>query len=226
MRDADITRIAAEMDDRGWSIGHHEDVRRNDIAAMHALSCEFGVESTRDGGPLWRVSPRTAGATFSTRSGAADLHTDAQYRIDPEPKFILFCIRAADAGGHSVILTAQDVWAGLAECDLSRSERILLQQPVWSWSTPEEFQDGTGSGYHAVLPRPGWIRWRRDNLQHLSRPMETLADRFHDYLGRHPARQEVGLESGDFLVCDNRRVLHGRTHFADPHRLLLRSRLT
>ena len=226
MPDIDVARLRTEVRERGWSVGFHEAIARDEHSAMQTIAAAFGEPSERDGGPLWPVTPRSPHGTFSTRSGSANLHTDAQYRREPEPSFILFCVRAARSGGHTTVLTAHDASGGLEDAGFSMCDRRMLSQNVWTWSTPAEFVAEEAPGSHPVLPDRNHVRWRRDNLVIADPEMENLADRFESYLENHPARATVPLGPGDFIVCDNYRLLHGRTAFDDPQRLLRRTRLT
>ena len=81
------------------------------------------------------------------------------------------------------------------------------------------------SSRHAVLGRGGTVRWRHDNLRSGGSEQDGTARRFRDYLEAHPDVVSVQLDAGDVLYCDNNRVLHGRTAFQDPRRLLYRTRL-
>src|SRR5262249_59381516 len=49
---------------------------------------------------------------------------------------------------------------------------------------------------------------------------------FNEFLtGVRQSHPTIRLESGDLLIANNSTVLHARTDFTDPHRLLLRARI-
>jgi len=192
-----------------------------DPDAVLRLAEQFGVPSSRDGGTaVWSVRPRTADPkqTFSLRSGAALLHTDAAYRADPEPRFALFCVRPGDDGGLTRLLRAADAVSGLDAETLA-----VLRRPVWRWLPPAVF-GGRRDVMRPVLEAGGAIRWRPDNLD-VSDAARAVAATFTEYVEQHPKLLQFPLPAGSMLVCDNRMVLHGRTSFSDPDRHLLRVRL-
>jgi hypothetical protein len=152
------------------------------------------------------------------RSGAAELHTDAAYRADPEALVALFCVRPARDGGLSILLTVDDLMFGLPD-DLESE----LRRPTWRWRPPEVF-GGDVTPPHPVLSSGGTVRWRYDTLVPTAQ-QSASAQAFRDHLAGHPGIQRMALPTDSVLFVDNRRVLHGRTAFSDPDRLLLRVRL-
>jgi len=209
---------------RGWAVLSRagftdgEDVDHD--AVIRIARC-FGVPSARDGGTeIWPVAPRITDplSTFSMRGGEARLHTDAAYRADPENRFALFCVRPAGDGGLSRLLDARAAMADVPGATLE-----LLRRPVWRWTPPSTF-GGEPDVARAVATRDGRIRWRVDNLDVDAR-LNAVAAEFDRYLDGHPLVAQLPLATDSVLVCDNERVLHGRTWFADRRRLLLRVRL-
>ena len=224
------TAAIREAVDTGWVVFHSAEVAAGDKRAMTAIARSLGKESDRDGGALWPIAPRVRKGTFSMTAEDTGLHTDAQYHHQPEPHFLLFCVVPADCGGGanrllraSAVIGRLDDAGALTEADIGR-----LHEEVWSWEVPEVFRAAsmhhTGSS-HAVLSAAGTVRWRHDNLRAGSPERAGTARRFRDYVEMHPDVVTVQLNAGDVLYCDNQRVLHGRTAFQDPRRLLYRTRL-
>ncbi|NJP33751.1 TauD/TfdA family dioxygenase [Micromonospora thermarum] len=194
-----------------------------DADGMLRLALAFGSPSTRDGGrALWPVTPRTGNpdSTFSVRAGAAALHTDAQYRPDPEELVLLFVVRPARDGGDTLLLAAAD-----AEASVQRTGDLrALRASRWSWSVPAEF--AAQPPFRApVLAGDGTIRWRRDNFVARDRRQHEVAERFAAAIATSEKIVQLRLDAGDAVIVDNRRVLHGRTPFTDPRRLLYRIRV-
>jgi len=214
----------AELRSRGWSIITDAGFSRGgavDVDAVRRLAEYFGRPSDRDGGQdVWPVRPRTTdpAATFSQRAGAALLHTDAAYRADPEPLFALFCAQPAADGGLSRLLAAAD-----AVRDLDPAVAEQLRRPVWRWAPPSVF-GGSPDTARPVLGPDGGLRWRPDNLT-VAADLAQTAAAFTAHVESHPCLVQLPLPADTVLVCDNSRVLHGRTAFADQRRLLLRVRL-
>jgi len=220
----DRTEIIQEVGRRGWSLTRNVGFTDGDVidqGALRELCRTIGRPSSRDGDRVvWPVRPVTTapGATFSMRSGAAALHTDAAYRSDPEPWVVLFCVRPAADGGLSTLLTLADLMAGLP-AEIERA----LRQPIWRWQPPEVF-GGQVTEPRTVLGPDGDIRWRYDTLEPDAEP-QAAAARFHEHLTAHPLTRAFQPPVDSMLVVDNHRTLHGRTAFTDPGRLLLRVRL-
>lgn len=192
-----------------------------DHAEVLRIARHFGKPSDRDGGtPIWPVTPRDSGPsdTFSVRDGEAQFHTDAAYRADPEQRFALFCVRPAEDGGSSRLLRTCDAMSGLPRKMLS-----LLRRPIWRWVPPATF-GGPSDVARRVWTRDGRIRWRVDNLN-VSANLRTVGQEFAEYLESHSRVAEHRLVTDSVLVCDNERLLHGRTWFSDPRRMVLRVRL-
>lgn len=208
-----------------WFVFHSREVAQGDTRAMLAIALSYGEPSTRDGPELWPIRPISAAGTFSQTASEATLHTDAQYHDVPESRFLLFCVRAARCGGGlSRLLRLSDIATDL-ERELGQNDTALLRKSLWSWETPSVFggdQDELASPHPVVQEEA--IRWRYDNLV-IEPPLRETARRFHRYVENHPAVTSLPLGPGDVLYCDNRRVLHGRTQFDDPNRLLYRVRL-
>jgi alpha-ketoglutarate-dependent taurine dioxygenase len=77
-----------------------------------------------------------------------------------------------------------------------------------------------------VLSADGSIRWRSDNLDEaVGAPCLSAARTIAACFDHSEDALRVPLSPGDLLIVDNTRVMHARTWFNDPDRLLLRVRL-
>ena len=216
--------VEASLQHRGWGVYTEAGLVRDgsvDTEAVAELCAAFGAPSNRDGGmDLWPVRPRSTdpGQTFSQRAGDAGLHTDAAYHDDPEERFALICVQPAVDGGYTRLLGAADIARSLDPL-LARRLRV----PQWRWRVPEIFGSGL-SGRHSVLDDDGTVRWRSDNLV-IPGDLQHAAAAFAVHLETHPMLVQLLLPADAVLICDNRRVLHGRTNFTDRRRWLIRVRL-
>jgi alpha-ketoglutarate-dependent taurine dioxygenase len=199
-----------------------------DIPYILRTAARFGRPSDREGGtPAWAVRPASEdpAQTFSRRAGGATLHTDAQYRRVPEDLVCLFAVRPAADGGVTRILGAPGARAALRGHERERWLLDRLARPDWAWEVPAPFA-GERPFRAAVLPGDGTIRWRADNLAAgVAGELREAARAFADRLETAPDVVRFRLDAGDAVVLDNRRVLHGRTFFADRRRLMVRVRL-
>ncbi|GAA2207304.1 TauD/TfdA family dioxygenase [Nonomuraea monospora] len=234
MTRTDIADARDDLAGRGWAVLHtglrHTDGDAVDHAAVLRLAREFGVPSRRDGGQeIWPIRPSRTdpAATLSERAGAADFHTDAAYRADPEGVVCMFVVRPAADGGLTLLLHAATVKAELRRHALG--ERVLaeLGKPRWQWRVPEVFgggEDGACSRA-AVMPGDGTVRWRADNLVDLTLEQRRVASWFACLLRVLPGTVCLEHRPGDMIVIDNHHVMHARTSFRDPRRMLLRVRV-
>jgi alpha-ketoglutarate-dependent taurine dioxygenase len=238
-RTRSLDEARAAVANQGWTVLADTPFRRGnepDERAVLDVTSAFGRPSTRDGGrAVWAVAARPGGhgGTFSTRTGAAGFHTDAQYRDEPEDYVCLAAVRPAADGGVTRLLAMDDAMRAISGQTDGASLLALMARLIWTWNVPAEFRlsDSAagateGMAPAAVLSPTGGIRWRADNLServpyaanHAARRIDVLFD-------GAPGIVEVRLERGEMLIVENHRVLHARTAFSDERRLLLRVRL-
>src|SRR5262245_24253771 len=234
----DVQKAHDELAERGWAVireavtGADDDTDgAESAAAVLDLASRFGTPSPRDSGAVvWEVRPREGmeGGTFSERAGAIPFHTDAQYRAVPEELVALFVVRPARDGGHTRLLTARSALEALDREPYGEETRAELARPCWRWVVPESFREPDApplSPPAAVLEPGDTVRWRPDNLVAPDDERGAGAARFALCLAHAPGAVELDQRAGDLIVLDNRRVLHARSAFRDPRRLLLRIRL-
>jgi alpha-ketoglutarate-dependent taurine dioxygenase len=177
-------------------------------------------------------------ATFSTSAGAAGFHTDAQYHAEPEDYVCLFVVRPASDGGSTRLLSAETAICALRARPDGAELVELMSRPIWRWRVPAEFAVTVQAGMAptaglmaALMPVPAApgglrIRWRSDNLDPaLPESLHDAASLIGTVFNRAQGAVELQPRPGDVLILDNHRVMHARTWFSDPRRLLLRVRL-
>ena len=180
----------------------------------------------------YREESGTPGVTFSQTNAEATMHTDSQYFPEPESYFGLFCLTpAADGGGTSQIVEGSTLRAALS---ILEDRQIVdeLGKP-FPFRVPNIFTKGREPEITwAPILSPDAIRYRRDTLMDalevdgvaIPEAQFRALGIFEDVLASVPVK-EYRLEAGDVLFVHNHRVLHGRTSFEDPGRLMLRVRL-
>jgi alpha-ketoglutarate-dependent taurine dioxygenase len=85
-----------------------------------------------------------------------------------------------------------------------------------------------------IIAHEPLIRYRHDTLsaglaafgEPTTSPHRGAVGRLHKLICSSSERLELRLGSGDLLLINNHELLHGRTAFRDPNRLLLRVRFT
>lgn len=229
-----------QLSGRGWTLLPGVPFLSRGEPDEHAvldLASRFGVPSARDGGRVvWPVAPTgpssasSPRATFSTRAGAAGFHTDAQYHDHPEDYVCLFVVRPASDGGLTRLLPVETAIFALKTRSDSAGLVDLMSRPLWRWRIPAEFAvtAPVDAAPFPALPAAGSvrIRWRSDNLDPaLPGPLHDAASLIDTVFNCAQGAVELRLRPGDVLIVDNHRVMHARTWFSDPRRLLLRVRL-
>jgi hypothetical protein len=158
------------------------------------------------------IRPVPGGRSFASSNGFTPLHTDSQMHLGAPPDVqIMVCTRAAEHGGETILV---DAWA--------LSERIMHDDPTLfellvraPRRMPFVFGDVLGP---TLALRGGALAFT-----HTPRPTENdpVAQRLAPHLERAP-RLEFRVETGEVMVVDNRRMLHGRQAFRDPQRAFVR----
>ena len=192
--------------------------------ALHEITAHFGRISATNFGTLFDVRTEAVPVDLAYTPVALSAHTDQPYR-SPTPGLQFLHTIANDApGGASTVVDGLAAAQALAVADPEAYE-VLCSLPV-------EFRYDIGTdvkvGRAPIIDRrpDGRLRQFRfsprldfapqvdaDTLDVFYRGRRRLATHLSD--PRHQI--EYRMASGDVLVVDNHRVLHGRTSF-DPTR--------
>ncbi len=169
--------------------------------------------------------------TFSEHDKEAELHTDSQYSEIPERYMGLSCIHPASCGGGANYLLDSERLLPEIQSDNELYEALSLIYPI---AIPDIFQS-TG---HTTIEKPlidryPKFRYRYDTIKKGLQLKETpthdirwkVLTNLNELIENSPLIERITLAQGDILLVDNHRVLHGRTSFTDPHRLLYRIRI-
>jgi alpha-ketoglutarate-dependent taurine dioxygenase len=191
---------------------------------------------------LWNIRARTVPkgrvATYSEHSGEADLHTDSQSFPQPEEYLALYVDHAARCGGGvSLFLSTDTLHEALKATTEGREAIEILSTRQFPFYISAGEAGARNSGAVTLAPIFGQrltIRFRRDVLEKgfSARPdLDTPAARHAfelllDVLVRQVPVVEYLLPDGAITLCDNHRMLHGRTGFKDQQRHLLRVRMS
>jgi alpha-ketoglutarate-dependent taurine dioxygenase len=214
---------------------------------FEALAGRFGTVTPHgaSGQTIWRITPRPNldhVPTFSEAAGEAPFHTDNSWDTEPEQYFALLVVRPADVGGESVLYPVSDLLWDFARTPHGPATIRTLQGLRFPFAMPVVFRSETESAAKVtpvvtspVILNRSMIRYRYDVLKagFNARPGLATAERvdavekFNEFVtGVRRTAPTVRLETGDLLIANNYTVLHARTDFADPKRLLLRARMS
>ena len=191
---------------------------------------------------LWPVRPRSElvkkivdyKTTFSEEAGEAPLHSDSAFAPEPEKYNCLFVVRqATDGGGVSVVLNVPRVVDDLDKTADGRECLDILRRQEFPFRVPDAFFKGARVITAPVLGGRPFIRYRHDCLMAGFALREDLRsngrvwaiEQFRAAAESSPARITHTLQPDEALIVDNHTMLHGRTHFTDPDRHLIRVRM-
>ncbi|MEM9477797.1 MAG: TauD/TfdA family dioxygenase [Pseudomonadota bacterium] len=157
---------------------------------------------------------------YSRTRKAMALHTDGSFAQTPPDLVAFQMVRCAAKGGESVIVSIEDVIAGLDE-----ATRATLSQPMFPFSARRHSVLWRTQGHYNIRCYKNQIDVSSERKQPLE-PAASLAIAALDAALADPNRQyRIRLEPGEILFLHNTRALHGRTAFdADCSRLMLRVR--
>ena len=190
-------------------------------------------------GVFGRIRPNRTGLIFDVEmtsqpsnlaftAKGLSLHTDNPYR-NPVPGLqLLHCLRSALCGGESIV--ADGFYA--AQILLEESPRdfeLLTRIPVTFRYRSEDvwFEHSAPVIELDINQHVAQIRF---NNRSLNLPIMSPVDadafcaalaHFDEILARDNVSMKFKMMAGDVFLCDNRRILHGRTEFATSDRRLL-----
>jgi hypothetical protein len=190
--------------------------------------------------PIWKITPRASldhVPTFSETASEAPLHTDNSWVSAPETYFSLLVLRPASDGGNSILLSIDELKREFASTEPGPEAIRILTEHQFPFAMPAIFRGGSDPAEVVTSPvfgSPLGFRFRHDVILAGFEARPALAtvesvwavEAFNAFLLEVLAdTQGMRLERGDVVLANNHRVLHARTHFTDPHRLLLRARM-
>ncbi|NBA84826.1 hypothetical protein GVN16_03600 [Emticicia sp. CRIBPO] len=166
----------------------------------------------------------TNATSYANSSVAFNFHNDGLHVLIEVPQIMgLACVKPAEIGGESILIDGESVFGAVSEDpDLMR----ILSTHDFCFST-------TGNYGEPFVKRKILVS---DNLGNFSRInyFRTIIEQGHEKSGILLTEEQVlainkldrillaqmnnikfRMESGDFLIADNRKMLHGRMPFKD-----------
>jgi L-asparagine oxygenase len=184
--------------------------------ALMALVGKPGADADEeDAGPLimdLKPMPRddTQKVTSYYTWNEFDFHTDLAY-VDTPPDYItVVCVQPDPEGlGLSLFADIEDCIQTMPQSAIER-----LQQPLYSIAAPPRCI--TSQNNVPLLRKDANGRWRLrvrfDRVSTSSNDGQAALDALHDAFSRH--RTATLLPARSAYICDNHRVVHGRTPFS------------
>jgi alpha-ketoglutarate-dependent taurine dioxygenase len=185
-----------------------------------------------------RVDEKTGHTSFSENDHKADYHTDNGALPIPERFFLLYAVRAAEAGGGvSVLRDIRVIQQQLRQTPEGRAAIRVLTETKLPKRIPSAFRkdaDVAADGYQytAVFADKPQVRWRTHGLykgltaqpEYDTPEVRSALDAVRELLENGTEELRRVLPTDGLLVVNNHVALHGRTAFTDPRRHLLRLR--
>ena len=217
----DIGALSARLDAEGWAVVAGVPCDAGN-ASLLALARSLGPikagdagDPTHEGDAVHAVASYarpvldSSGKTMlSTTATVFDLHTDESYKRAPCRYVLLHCWRADAQGGVSLLATSESILTRLEPWAAALCFRARF---VWRECAAPILAPESGRAWPRV----------RFNLREIAG--DEIGDGEPDLRARtvpdvfaaaaDAAAVRLTLASGDCLVLDNRRVLHGRTGF-------------
>jgi hypothetical protein len=196
---------------------------RNDNRQFDATTKEF---FTATWWQITNVSSKSKAYAHST--GPQPLHSDNAWFSDPAEINIFIMKQQAAKGGEQIIYPLKKLLRDL-ESEDPQLYCLLTTIPVVI-----KKGNTSHSNYTTIIKFDGnvpKIFWNYYRVQRTTGQIESMIDRFYDFLAKKVSTcsdslEYVHLESGDALIMNDITNLHGRTSFAasrDNERLLLQS---
>lgn len=176
-------------------------------------------------GGIWRFEANEAMADSAYTPKELRPHTDGTYSLDAPGVQILLCLENSAIGGESILVDGYAVAEQIREAtpevfeDLCRIEiegcyqgdgvRLTARRPIIRLVDGDIQQVSFNNYDRAPMYLPPEEMWR------MYRAIKVIDEKFND-----PANQwRYSLQTGEALVFDNWRVLHGRSAFSGQRRM-------
>jgi alpha-ketoglutarate-dependent taurine dioxygenase len=128
-------------------------------------------------------------------------------QVGPPSLFLLQCVTAAEEGGESLIIDCQTIFEDLRR----ESPQIFsfLTRPILSFCGGADYSLNK-SLFERLSPDRWRVRFRSDLLMIEQSARSAVQSFFQDYVLNPKYHQVFPLKSGQILIADNFRLLHGR----------------
>lgn len=199
-----------------YVIVHLIDSHSDPKEELRSLRRIFGSHIPHDRGDEHGIAPITPMPGFTQYLGTSykqhNMHTDGTFNSVAPATAILLCLRPAETGGMSQLVSGQAAYRHLLEYDPEGLEALF----------DEDAMTVTRAGKSATRP----VFSRVDSLLRIAFRYDTIAGtevkqsakRAFELLRKfvtNPVNiREFRLEPNQMLILDNTSVLHGRTEFA------------
>jgi gamma-butyrobetaine dioxygenase len=151
------------------------------------------------------------------RKGYENSQQQALFHIDQDPYLppqiqVLLCVRPADTGGESLFLDGWELARAIQRDAPALYRRLFETQRMIAFSNSRWFGPTISMRLGNVVLSHGAV----------APPREDQVGQQVSAIVNHAPPLALRMTEGDVIVANNHRLLHGRTAFTDPQRLLIR----
>ncbi len=242
-----IKKLETQLDENGFVVIKNTLVNEQseDLAQLTsiAIASIFGKPTKTDqrneqiAWPIKYDPTTTLDRTFSQSQGEAAFHTDTQYYMNPEKYFGLFCVFSDVAGKGTNRLQNGLVLLEQFESEFGKHSLKQLRKP-FPFRVPSVFTKEASNDSIEIVCAPihdvtkNTIRYRKDTIDkaletgsiEITSDQQHAIDNFNTMLNELPSIT-YHLKQGEAMIVDNHTMLHARTKFDNPNRLLYRVRM-
>jgi L-asparagine oxygenase len=199
------------------NIGATTDMARSQEIILKRYAPLVAYKEECNGSFFQDIVPVKSLASLQTSTSSEiplEIHTEQAFS-DERPTFLsLACLRG-DPNAITYILTLEEILKHLTE-----EEVKILKRPMWICGVDLSFilggyPDGLKGPMPILSEDASQIVFDQDLMMGVSPEAQVVFDRIVDIWYKH--KTDVVLETGDILVIDNRKALHGRSKFSPKY---------
>jgi L-asparagine oxygenase len=177
----------------------------------------YGYKNEKNGRLIHNIIPKQDKATALSNEGFGkilELHNEDIHLYPYSPTYLaLYCLRQDRAeNAKTYVLSINKVNEILSD-DLKR----MLREELYYIESPESFGDGSrSSGLLPVLKgleESPQIIAEFNDMRGITRESRKALEEFKEICYNSEFLNEISLSLGDYIIMDNRKVLHGRSCF-------------
>ncbi|MGI9318230.1 MAG: TauD/TfdA family dioxygenase [bacterium] len=213
-------KLLSSVRDYGLAKINNAPVQSQTVAKVAAI---FGPVHINNYGRVFDVQTSKNTVLGSNTGSHLNPHTDESYRHSPPGISFFHCLKASDAGGHSILVDGFRAAQSLRDSD-SEGFIALTTISVFFQRYAIHEEDMQAHGKIITTDLDGNVEGIRftdrtlppqDLPNELVEPVYRGIKLFWNIINSKKMKHQYAMKPGDIHIFDNHRVLHGRTAF-DP----------
>lgn len=208
--------VLRTVDDKGYAVVSNIDTLEAYLQFASELGSFVTQGDAEECSPYVLISEGNQINKLGFSSNELFPHTDRSILQSPPDLVLLWCKQSAKEGGESTFVDMKSVLDNLKLTDYCLYRELLQISAVFS---DENFSDFYHSNVFYKDGTSTYLRFRNDNYIFLAPRYHHVFERLVEIIRRNMATYLVN--SGEAIIINNKRVLHGRKKFTG-HRELYR----